>query len=565
VSLEEARKEVGADVKEKPVKLNKIRLLSVVFITAILIIAAIFAYPKIFQRDTLEKLRSSGERISVAVMPFQNLTNDTTKWDGYQEILQSILTSTLSNFPKEIQVRQSPLVNNLIDNYEGYTTYSSITPSFANRISRKLETDIFIYGNIIKAGNIIRLNTQIIDTRTEAIIKTFQIEGPPIEEELLHKVDSLSNLVSNFLILSKLGKELNFARQGNMMTESPEAFRCFIKGDNFYYKGQDSLAIPWFLKAIEIDSCFLRPKLLISWAYNHMGLYDEAKKWCRIVEKEKDALPENLKLWLNCLHAQLFETVTDEIYHLKQLLEIDDQQPEGYWALGIFYNLIGDYNRAIPELKKAFELYDKWNIKPLRVEDYSELGYAYLKTGQHRRAKKLFRKAEQDYPDNLNIIGSQAILSLATGKMKDASHYNDKFKTISQDQGWSEARIVRNLANIYDEANYLNDAEELYRKSLFLETKNSLLSVRLNVLAYFLIKTDRNINEGLELVDKALEISPDNYEFLDTKGWGLYKQGKYQEALDLFQKSDSLKPVYNHQLFLHLEAARKAVTGQENN
>ena len=33
----------------------------------------------------------------------------------------------------------------------------------------------------------------------------------------------------------------------------------------------------------------------------------------------------------------------------------------------------------------------------------------------------------------------------------------------------------------------------------------------MNNLAYFLIDKDRNINEGLELVDKALKISPDNY------------------------------------------------------
>ena len=53
----------------------------------------------------------------------------------------------------------------------------------------------------------------------------------------------------------------------------------------------------------------------------------------------------------------------------------------------------------------------------------------------------------------------------------------------------------------------------------------------LNNLAYFLIDKDRNINEGLELVDKALKLSPDNYNYLHTKGWGLYKQGKYQGSI----------------------------------
>jgi tetratricopeptide (TPR) repeat protein len=92
--------------------------------------------------------------------------------------------------------------------------------------------------------------------------------------------------------------------------------------------------------------------------------------------------------------------------------------------------------------------------------------------------------------------------------------------------------------------------------------------IRLNNLARFLIDKDRNLNEGIELVDKALEISHDNYEYLDTKGWGLYQQGKYQEAHDILQKSWDLRrqyAVYDHEAYLHLEAAKKAVAGQKNN
>jgi hypothetical protein len=63
-------------------------------------------------------------------------------------------------------------------------------------------------------------------------------------------------------------------------------------------------------------------------------------------------------------------------------------------------------------------------------------------------------------------------------------------------------------------------------------------------------------------------LSPDNYNYLDTKGWGLYKQGKYQEALNILQKSWDLRmqiAIWDREAFLHLEAAKKAVTGQKNN
>ena len=85
----------------------------------------------------------------------------------------------------------------------------------------------------------------------------------------------------------------------------------------------------------------------------------------------------------------------------------------------------------------------------------------------------------------------------------------------------------------------------------------------MNNLSYFLIDNNRNFDEGLELVNNALKLSPDNYSYLHTKGWGLFKQGKYKEALEILQKSWDLKPIYDHDIFLHLEEAKKAVPNQK--
>jgi hypothetical protein len=37
----------------------------------------------------------------------------------------------------------------------------------------------------------------------------------------------------------------------------------------------------------------------------------------------------------------------------------------------------------------------------------------------------------------------------------------------------------------------------------------------------------------MELVERALKLVPDYYIYLHTKGWGLYKNGKYREALEM--------------------------------
>jgi tetratricopeptide (TPR) repeat protein len=83
--------------------------------------------------------------------------------------------------------------------------------------------------------------------------------------------------------------------------------------------------------------------------------------------------------------------------------------------------------------------------------------------------------------------------------------------------------------------------------------------------SWFLIDKDNKPDEGMELIDKALTLIPDSWAMLDTKGWGLYKQGKYQEALKVIQKADSIKPFYSQDVFMHLEAVKKTLASQKNN
>ena len=178
----------------------------------------------------------------------------------------------------------------------------------------------------------------------------------------------------------------------------------------------------------------------------------------------------------------------------------------------------------------------------------------------------MYKQAEQHFPDDFDLIYRQAVLSLAEGNTISANGYTEKLKTIFEGTySTNEAAISWILANVYLEAGIPEQAEIYLGEALGLETENPEI---MNFLAYILIDKDRNINEGLELVDKALELSPENYNYLDTKGWGLYKQGRYQEALGTLQKSWDIRreqAIYDHEAYLHLESAKEAVANQKNN
>jgi tetratricopeptide (TPR) repeat protein len=56
-----------------------------------------------------------------------------------------------------------------------------------------------------------------------------------------------------------------------------------------------------------------------------------------------------------------------------------------------------------------------------------------------------------------------------------------------------------------------------------------------NFLGYIMIDNNINVKEGLKYVQKALELHPDNEEYIDSLAWGYYKLGKCKEALEIIQ------------------------------
>ncbi|MBG0857937.1 MAG: tetratricopeptide repeat protein, partial [Bacteroidales bacterium] len=154
------------------------------------------------------------------------------------------------------------------------------------------------------------------------------------------------------------------------------------------------------------------------------------------------------------------------------------------------------------------------------------------------------------------------------GKTKEAESSIEKFKSLRKENLKSEADIMTWLGWICSEAGILDNAEEYYRKALSFQPDSVYRKYNLTV---FLILKNRSINEGVEILDEIIKSYPQvlqNYGFLDRYGWGSYKQGKYKEALDILQKSWNLrreKAIYNHEAYLHLEEAKKAVAGMKNN
>ena len=418
-SLEEL---AAKEIVTKPVK-RRIRS-SDVIIAVLLVAVVILAWPRIFKRDTLERLRSSGERIAVAVMPFQNMTNDTI-WDVWQDGIQNELITSLTN-AEDLVVRQVETVKELIQS-KGLNNYASLTPSVATSISRKLDADILINGTIKQSKNLLRVNAQLIDAKTKEPFKSFELDGSGAEKDIIPVIDSLKQMLTNYLIISKLKKEVSPEIQNIATTNSPSAYRYFILGNKAISKRDHSTAIIYFTKAIELDSNFTYAAIRLSNAYWNLFSFDQAKKWCLRVREKKDQIPVYLEAINNVMYALLFESPVEATKYIEQQIELDSQSPLGYSNLGYNYIRLRQYDKAAQAFERSLDIYKKWNVKPIIPGHYQYLGLAYHKTGRFKKEKKLYKKAEKDFPDDAPLVFRQASLALSLGKDKEANRQINKY------------------------------------------------------------------------------------------------------------------------------------------
>jgi TolB-like protein len=549
--------EVKKVPEDKQAGFKKSKLLSYAISSVfVLVLLGVYVYPKIFKRETLEKLRSSGEKISVAVMPFKNMTNDTT-WNTYQEGIQTNLISSLTN-TGELFVRKKNNINALL-NSNGMVDYASISPLVADKISSVLDADIYINGSLQHAGITLRLNAELIDTKTKEVLKSFEVNGPYDQDKIFEITDSLRKKVTDFLLISKLMKENPLYQHYKPPTTSAEAFRYFINGGKARQKGDWAGGVSWGLKALAVDSNFTDAAFMVENSYSVFNP-EQSRQWLIRNYKKREQMTYDSRLFASWAYAYTFESPDEQIKYLKLLQEFDDEDPGYYVFLGLTYNELKQYDKAIPELEKSLQILHKWGDEYLKMDctPIIQLGWAYHGTGQYKKEKKILKEFEHYQPDNYWLIRGKLLLAFAEKDSVAAKRYMPKYLSNLRD-GNSDAGVAHGLGKLYFDAGIPDRAEGYFRKALSLEHDNP---GRMNELANFLIESNRNLNEVSGLMDKAMELAKnklDYYDYLNLKGWGLYKQGKTREALEILQKCWDEAPFKLYSLRSHYEEMKMAV------
>ncbi len=182
----------------------------------------------------------------------------------------------------------------------------------------------------------------------------------------------------------------------------------------------------------------------------------------------------------------------------KKCVQVDAENLEAHYYLGLIYTRLEDFNRAIIHFNEIImSEYQYVHLEQVQCI----LGYIYSLQEDYETAKEYLLEIHKLNPKNIRIL---SIIGFIFYKQK-------KYE----------------------------DAKEHYHKIIKIDTNNSNA---FNSLGMILIESDEDIDKGLEMCKKALEISPDNPAYLDSVGWGYYLKKDDVKAMEYLKKAFEKHP-----------------------
>jgi tetratricopeptide (TPR) repeat protein len=238
------------------------------------------------------------------------------------------------------------------------------------------------------------------------------------------------------------------------------------------------------------------------------------------------------------------------IYSMAQVSIQLKQNAEAKKYLGQFIDL----PRSVPrDNNSAFyflaQIAEDENDLPKAIDWYSKVqrGERYLpatirrsallgKTNKLAEARTLLQSVSPT-----NARERQQLLSAEAALLRQANQLDEAFKLLDAEL----EKVPNNLDLLYEHGtaaervNKLDVMEKSFKKLIQLEPNRA---EAYNALGYSL--ADRNIRlpEALQLIEKAVQLSPDNGAILDSMGWVLFRLNRLPEALDFLQKAYKLSP-----------------------
>lgn len=246
------------------------------------------------------------------------------------------------------------------------------------------------------------------------------------------------------------------------------------------------------------------------------------------------------------------------------LLEAHPGNPDLAFAVAMLSLEMGELEQAEGQLRQALD-----NGKKDEDTVYFYLGQLNEAKKNNADALQHYRKVqngEHVYAAHLRV----AILSAQTGNLEEA---RETLRQITPQNNQQRVQLLLTEAQLLREAKQLEAAYQVLAGGLeklpnhpnllyvagmladqvgkhdeFEQMMRKVIEIQpdhaqaYNALGYSLLDRNERIEEGMQLVEKANQLAPDDSAVIDSVGWGYYRLGNLSKSLEFLRRAYSANP-----------------------
>ncbi len=333
----------------------------------------------------------------LAVMYFENL-GDPLDESRLGEIASNLLITDLSE-AYFLDVLSNQRLYDILK-LLGKQDQKTVSRDVAYEVARKAQADYILAGSILQSAPEIVITAQLLDVESGLVISSHR-ETSEGDEQVFDVIDKLTADIRKAIPLPYDASGEIDRPVKELTTYSPEAYRNYITGVDFYNRYYVSEATESFEKVIAADSTF-------AMAYYYLSLLADEELIEKAVEHSVNVGQKERIL----IRSRSAVVAGDEETAIEVLKEGVGQFPEEkvlLFELGRIYYDIGYYGEAVRYLERSVE------VDPLFEVGYNLLAYAHNGLGNFSDALRAINQYVSLVPDEPNPYDSRGDIYCANG------------------------------------------------------------------------------------------------------------------------------------------------------
>lgn len=346
----------------------------------------------------------AGQKPSIAVLPFANMSADPENEFFSDGLTEELLNVLAKNPGLKVTGRTSSFA------FKGKNDDLRI-------IGQKLGVESILEGSVRKAGNRVRITTQLVKVSDGFHLWSETYDR--VLDDIFAVQDDIAAAVSKAMHVTLVGVD-NTVKKVN-----PESFELTLRANQQQQQmnvESTTLAVELYKRAIEIDPDNARAYAGLSFTYAirvayghalHKDEYLPAKEAAEKALELDDQLPNahDAMCWV---HAALELQIKKAAKYIKRAYELAPNKSEIIVGMAVWELLNANFDRAIRLNRKALEL------DPLNPFTYRELGRTLAYAGKLVEAREAYEKCLQMSSDMTAVHYGLSMVLLLQGKYEEA-------------------------------------------------------------------------------------------------------------------------------------------------